>query len=161
MKRLIDSPQSVRKILLKSILQSIILVAYRCIEDCKLASRWFLVGFVANSIDRILLKRRQSVFHLFVGFVCSVIVVFCCCLFTSSVFSWKRFSFDVLLLALNLKSTFSVLRSSVCKSFPARISSHLLNTLLLSLLLSFFPEILCGDSPTVNIICRWKTALHE
>ena len=35
-------------------------------------------GFVANSIDRILLKRRQSVFPLFVGFVCSVTVVFCC-----------------------------------------------------------------------------------
>ena len=42
------------------------------------------------SIDRILLKHRQSVFPLFVGFVCSVIVVFCCCLFTSSVFSWQR-----------------------------------------------------------------------
>ena len=58
--------------------------------DCKLASRWFLVGFVANSIDRILLKSRQSVFLLIVGFVCSVIVPFCCCFFTSSVFSWQR-----------------------------------------------------------------------
>ena len=41
--------------------------------DCKLASRWFLVGFGANYIDRIFLKHRQSVFPLFVGFVCSVI----------------------------------------------------------------------------------------
>ena len=38
--------------------------------------------FLANSIDRILLKCRQSVLPLFVGFVCSVTVVFCCCLFT-------------------------------------------------------------------------------
>ena len=63
------------------------------------------------------------------------------------------FAFAVPLLALNLKSTFSVLGSFACKSFPARISSHLLNPLLLSLLLYF----IClrywgGDSPTVNVI---------
>ena len=63
------------------------------------------------------------------------------------------FAFAVPLLALNLKSTFSVLRSFVCKSFPARISSHLLNPPLLSLLVLFcLPEILGGDSPTVKIV---------
>ena len=45
---------------------------------------------LVGTLERILLKHRQSVFPLFVGFVCSVIVVFCCCLFTSSVFSWQR-----------------------------------------------------------------------
>ena len=50
-------------------------------------TRWRTLSFVANSVDRILLKHRQSVFPLFGGFVFSVIVVFCCCLFTSSVFS--------------------------------------------------------------------------
>ena len=105
--------------------------------DCKHACRWFPVGFAANSIARILLKHRQSVFPIFVGFVSSVIVVFCCCLFTSSVLKLTAFAFAVPLPALNLKSTFSVLRSFVCNSFPARISSHLLNPLLLSLLFSF------------------------
>ena len=62
------------------------------------------------------------------------------------------FAFAVPLLALNLKSTSSLLRSFVCKSFPASISSHLLNPPLLSLLFSFvLPEIL-GDLPTVSIV---------
>ena len=62
------------------------------------------------------------------------------------------FAFAVPLLALNLKSTSSLLRSFVCKSFPASISSHLLNPPLLSLLFSFvLPEIL-GDLPTLNIV---------
>ena len=137
MKRLIGCPQSVRKILLKSILQSIILVAYRCIEDCKLASRWFLVGFVANSIDRIFAETSAvcvpSLRRLCLQCNCSILLLplYILCL------QLTAFAFAVPLLALNLKSTFSVLRSSVCKSFPARISSHLLNSLLLSLLLSF------------------------
>ena len=140
MKRLIGCPQSVGKILLVSLLQMVCLEADNF--DSKLAS----LRFVANTIDRILLKRRQSVFPPFVGFICSVTVVFCCCLFT---YSWSlyslclyltvRFAFAVPLLALNLKSTFLLLRSFVCKSFPARISSHLLNPLLLSLLVIYRP----------------------
>ena len=47
-----------------------------------------LFGFVANSVVRTLLKSRQSVFPLFAGFVCSVTVVFCCCLFT---YSWSLY----------------------------------------------------------------------
>ena len=43
-----------------------------------------------------------------------------------------------LLLTLNLKSTISLLRSFICKSSPARISSHLLNPPLLSLLFFSF-----------------------
>ena len=54
-----------------------------------------------------------------------------------SAFYTDRFAFAVPLLALNLRSTFLLLRSFVCKSFPARISSHLLNPPLLSLLFSF------------------------
>ena len=47
-----------------------------------------LFGFVANSVVCTLLKSRQSVFPLFAGFVCSVTVVFCCCLFT---YSWSLY----------------------------------------------------------------------
>ena len=54
----------------------VILTSYRCIEEDNFDGK--LAGFVANSIDRILLKRPLSVFPLFVGFVCSVTVVFCC-----------------------------------------------------------------------------------
>ena len=43
-----------------------------------------------------------------------------------------------LLLTLNLTSTISLLRSFICKSSPARISSHLLNPPLLSLLFFSF-----------------------
>ena len=55
------------------------------------------------------------------------------------------------LLALNLKSTFSVLGSFVCNSFPERISSHLLNVVEFAVLF-YLPEILGDDSPTVNIV---------
>ena len=67
------------------------------------------------------------------------------------------FAFAVALPALNLKSTSSLLRGFVCKSFPARISSHLLNPPLFIEVVKFavlfyLPEILGGDSPTVNIV---------
>ena len=55
----------------------VILAAYCCIEednfDCKRPALPLLIGFVANPIDRILLKRRRLVFPLFVCFICSVI----------------------------------------------------------------------------------------
>ena len=51
--------------------------AYRCIEkdNCTVNCERCL-------ISSSLLKRRQSVFLLFIGFICSVIVVFCRCLCT-------------------------------------------------------------------------------
>ena len=68
--------QRTNKILLVSILQMVqfllpIVASKKIILTVNLP-------LLANSIDRILLKRRQSVFPLFVGFVCSVTVVFCC-----------------------------------------------------------------------------------
>ena len=65
------------------------LAAYRCIEednfsDCK-------VNFKRCLISSSLLKRRQSVFPLFIRFICSVIVVFfrcfCTCLWS---LCWRR-----------------------------------------------------------------------
>ena len=57
------------------------------------------------------------------------------------------FAFAVPLLALNLKSTFSLLRSFVCKSFEPLVES----TVVEFAVLFYLPEILGGDSPTVNI----------
>ena len=87
LKRLISCPQFVGKILLTCILftDRVILAAYHCIEEhnfnCKLpvdvaSPHCFRCKFLWN----ILLRRLQSVFPLFISFICVGITVFCCCL---------------------------------------------------------------------------------
>ena len=53
-----------------------------CVKAHKISGMVRPFSFVANSIGGIFLKRRQSVFPLFIGFVGRVIVVFCRCLCT-------------------------------------------------------------------------------
>ena len=138
----------------------------RCIEeddfDCKLhassCSSWSPYPF---------LKHRQSVFLLFIGFVCSVVVMFCrylcsclwslcwlCCLRCAKRCS---LSFAISCCRRLLRSRCLILvgvlqRSFGGKSSPARISSHLLCLL--------FCVICMGncswshDSPIVNIVSQ-------
>ena len=72
------------------------------------------------------------------------------------------FAYAVPLLALNLKSTFSALRSFVCKSFPARTGTCHESTVVEFAVLFYLPGILGGDSPTVNIVIihKWNNPLH-
>ena len=112
---------------------------YRCIEednfDC-----------TPQALPDIL-KRRQSEFPLFAGFVCSVIVTFCrslCTCFWS--LCWSRclrcvtqYSLCSAGFLLSPSSRlFSLLRRFVGKSSPARTFSHLLDPPLLNLLSIFF-----------------------
>ena len=64
------------------------------------------------------------------------------------------FAFAVPLLALNLKSTSSLLRSFVCiKVFPSEDFQPLVESTVVEFAVLFYlPEILGGDSPTVNIV---------
>ena len=98
---------------------------------------------------------NNSIFNNCLQCTC-LIVLFCCCLFTSSVFSWQRLPS----LCRFSPWILSVLQSFVCKSFPARINFQPLveSTVVEFAVLFYLPEILDGDSPTVNIdiIHRWK-----
>ena len=63
--------------------------------DYKLSALPLLIGLVANYIGSIFSKSLQSVFPLFVGYVCTVVAVFCCCLCTC-LWSLKPLLFFVL-----------------------------------------------------------------
>ena len=63
--------------------------------DYKLPALPLLIGLVANYIGSIFSKSLQSVFPLFVGYVCTVVAVFCCCLCTC-LWSLKPLLFFVL-----------------------------------------------------------------
>ena len=109
--------------------------AYRCIEEDKFSKN----ASVAWSPYRFL-KRWQSVFPLFIGFNCSVIVVFCRCLYTCLwSLCWRRcrrsakrlsLCFAVFYCRRLLRSRWILVgvlqRSFGAKSLLATFSSHLL-----------------------------------